>query len=82
MQQLHFMIIIRDLPFYVNTHDYIAIITNYDYRSDQLSDPDPKDSVAEIEKYAESDHFGSGNNHEDTVDENNQPSDSKQTRVC
>ena len=55
----------------------IAIITTH--RSDQLSDP--KDSVAEIEKCVESDHCGSGNDH-DTVDDNNQPSDSTLTRVC
>ena len=49
------------------------------YRSDQLSDT--KDSVAEIEKCVESDHCGSGNDH-DIVDHNNQPSDSTPTRVC
>ena len=56
--------------------DYIAIITTH--RSDQLSDT--KDSVTEIKKYEESDHCGSGND-PDTVDDNNQPSDSTQTRV-
>ena len=49
------------------------------YRSDQLSDT--KDSVAETEKCVESDHCGSGNDH-DTVDDNNQSSDSTPTRVC
>ena len=49
------------------------------HRSDQLSDT--KDSVAEIEKCVESDHCGSGND-PDTVDDNNQPSDSTPTRVC
>ena len=49
------------------------------YRSDQLSDT--KDSVAEIEKCVESDHCGSGND-PDTVDDNNQPSDSMPSRVC
>ena len=61
------------------TLDYIiiiAIITTH--RSDQLSDT--KDSVAEIEKCVESDHCGSGNDH-DTVDDNNQSSDSTPTRV-
>ena len=48
------------------------------YRSDQLSDT--KDSVAETEKCVESDHKGSGNDH-DIVDGNQQP-DSTLTRVC
>ena len=55
----------------------IAIITTH--RSDPLSDT--KESVAEIEKCVESDHCGSGNDH-DTVDDNNQLSDSTPTRVC
>ena len=63
----------------VKAHDYIAIITTH--RSDQLSDT--KDSVAEIEKYVESDHCGSGND-PNTVDDNNinQPSHPTPTRVC
>ena len=40
-----------------------------------------KDSVAEIEKCVESDHCGIGND-PDIMDDNNQPSDSTQTRVC
>ena len=56
---------------------FIAIITIH--RSDQLSDT--KDSVAEIQKCMESDHCGSEND-PDTVNDNNQPSDSTQTRVC
>ena len=55
---------------------YISIITTN--RSDQLSDT--KDSVAEIEKCVESDHCCSGNDH-DTVDDDNQLSDSIPTRV-
>ena len=60
---------------YPKTLEYIIITT---HRSDQLSET--KDSVAEIEKCVESDHCGSGNDH-DTVDDNNQPSDSTPTRV-
>ena len=56
---------------------YIVIITTH--RSDQLSNTE--DSVAEIEKCVKSDHCSSGND-PDTVDDNNQPSDSTQTRVC
>ena len=56
----------------------LHIITTH--RSDQLSDPKDSVNVAEIEKCVESDHCGSGNDH-DTVDDNNQPSDSTQIRV-
>ena len=56
---------------------YVIIIKLY--RSDQLSDT--KDSLTEIEKNVESDHCSSGND-PNTVDDNNQPSDSTLTRVC